>query len=428
MSSTEIQDSGFKKSNSSTFINNIKLPIHRWYRFPAGFSAGWVKHTILKFKEESENKSLKVFDPFVGCGTTTLASEEASVSSIGIDAHPFLTKIAQYKLKWRTDCDSFYNFATKMLRYAKNLPIKEHSYPKLIKKCYSNENLDELDRLRRSYIYLNDNSAASELAWLALVCILRKTASVGTAQWQYVLPRKRKKNVRIPFQEFSVQVDMMLNDMKYFKSFFINSPQGLIYLDDARTCTKIGDNSIDLVITSPPYANNYDYADSTRLEMSFLGEINSWSELKHKVREKLIRSCSHQMSKKDNLDIILENRTLNPILDELKDACHKLEVERQNHAGRKNYHLMVAAYFLDLSNVWIALRRVCKSNAKICFVVGDSAPYGIYLPVDRWLGELAISAGFESYTFDKTRDRNIKWKIDRKHKIPLHEGRLWVKG
>jgi len=61
-------------------------------------------------------------------------------------------------------------------------------------------------------------------------------------------------------------------------------------------------------------------------------------------------------------------------------------------------------------------------------VVGDSAPYGIYVPVDKWLGELAISAGFKSYYFEKTRDRNVKWKISRKHKVPLHEGRLWVEG
>ena len=58
-------------------------------------------------------------------------------------------------------------------------------------------------------------------------------------------------------------------------------------------------------------------------------------------------------------------------------------------------------------------------------MIGDSAPYGIHIPVESWLGELAISADFKSYSFHKLRDRNIKWK-NRKHRVPLHEGLLWV--
>jgi hypothetical protein len=60
-------------------------------------------------------------------------------------------------------------------------------------------------------------------------------------------------------------------------------------------------------------------------------------------------------------------------------------------------------------------------------LIGDSAPYGIHVPVDQWPGKLALAAGFSSYTFEKTRDRNVKWK-NRKHDVPLHEGRLWVTG
>ena len=51
--------------------------------------------------------------------------------------------------------------------------------------------------------------------------------------------------------------------------------------------------------------------------------------------------------------------------------------------------------------------------------------YGVYVPVDDWLGKLAISAGFKNYHFEKLRDRNTKWK-NRKHQVPLKEGRLWI--
>jgi hypothetical protein len=63
----------------------------------------------------------------------------------------------------------------------------------------------------------------------------------------------------------------------------------------------------------------------------------------------------------------------------------------------------------------------------MCWVIGDSAPYGVYCPVEKWIAELAIAAGFKDYRFDKLRDRNIKWK-NRKHRVPLKEGLLWIEG
>jgi hypothetical protein len=49
------------------------------------------------------------------------------------------------------------------------------------------------------------------------------------------------------------------------------------------------------------------------------------------------------------------------------------------------------------------------------------------VPVIEWFGKLALAAGFKSWTFEKLRDRNIKWK-NRKHRVPLCEGHLWLRG
>ena len=145
-------------------------------------------------------------------------------------------------------------------------------------------------------------------------------------------------------------------------------------------------------------------------------------------RQHLLRSCTQHVPDKDvDLPQILASEELDPIRDELTSVCEELDLVRKSRAGRKTYHNMVACYFLDLARVWIALRRVCQTPSKLCFVVGDSAPYGVYVPAMDWLGELALSAGFESYTFEKIRDRNTKW-ANRKHRVPLCEGRLWVEG
>jgi hypothetical protein len=88
---------------------------------------------------------------------------------------------------------------------------------------------------------------------------------------------------------------------------------------------------------------------------------------------------------------------------------------------------MIGAYCRDISLTLRQLRIVCKAGSQMCWVIGDSAPYGIYCPIDKWIGELALAAGFKQYRFEKLRDRNIKWK-NRKHTVPLQEGLLWIEG
>jgi len=300
------------------------------------------------------------------------------------------------------------------------------AYPGLIHKCYSRDALEKLDVLRQSVEAVADDSETYALAWLTLVGILRKSANVNTAQWQYILPNKAKSNPCDPFMAYERLSRQIHEDMVI--SCDIPGPKATLVHGDARDCSGLPEKHFQLVICSPPYPNNYDYADATRLEMSFFREITGWGDLQRSIRKGLIRSCSqHVPEKAVDLDEVLSNPIVEPIRSELTSVCHELSKTRLTRGGRKTYHLMVACYFLDLAKVWRSLRRVCDSPSQICFVVGDSAPYGVYVPVMDWLGNLAIASGFRSFTFERTRDRNIKWK-NRKHRVPLCEGRLWVEG
>jgi hypothetical protein len=206
------------------------------------------------------------------------------------------------------------------------------------------------------------------------------------------------------------------------------TPLGRIESDDARECHTVPDAWATLVITSPPYANNYDYADATRLEMTFLREISGWGDLQESVRRHLVRACSqHVPPGAVDLEATVNHPDLAPIRVEITEVCRQLSEVRLEKGGKKTYNNMVACYFSDMARVWQALRRSCAKGAEVCFVVGDSAPYGVYVPVVEWLGKLAVAAGFKSWTFDKLRDRNTKWK-NRKHRVPLCEGHLWVQG
>jgi len=419
----EIVSHSESDASSSTFVDNLRLPVHRWIRFSAGFSGAWARATIEIAKSKRETR---VFDPFNGSGTTLIAAEDAGVPACGIEAHPFVFRLAQAKLARRSSIPAFREKLAEIRNRADQLTPDLGKYTKLVRACYTDETLCDLDRLRAAVESANDRTNAAQLAWLALVGILRRCSHAGTAQWQYVLPKKSKKQPAAPLAAFDAMSRVMLVDMA--KSARLSAPAAELFPSDARTCAGIADGFATLVVSSPPYPNNYDYADATRLEMCFFQEISGWGDLQSAVRRHLVRSCTqHVPERAVNLAEIIADPILEPIRADLGGVCDALAAIRLTKGGKKTYHLMVACYFLDLARVWLSLRRVCDSPSDVCFVMGDSAPYGIYVPVMDWLGRLALAAGFKSFRFERTRDRNVKWK-NRKHRVPLCEGRLWVEG
>ncbi|WP_202395186.1 MULTISPECIES: hypothetical protein [unclassified Raoultella] len=417
-----------KTARSGTFADNMKLPVHRWFRYSAGFSAEWVNSEILKYQEETGNKAI-VLEPFTGSGTTNISSDSLKVKSYGFEGHPFIVRIAKAKQLWDTNISDFNEAGKATLNYAMSIKsdakIDRYENDNLLGKCYSFESFEKLDRLKRAYEKLSTTEPVWELIRLNITSILRACSHVGTAQWQYVLPNKSKSKVLDPFEAFSGKLELMKSDMLHAVSSGWESCSKIEHQDVRRPFKT---EKCNLLISSPPYPNNYDYADATRLEMMFWGEINGWGDLKDVVRPSLMRSCSqHSAADKIDLDEYICNPLLSPIKDEIADITKQLDIIRHTKGGKKTYHTMIAAYFLDLAQTWVNLRKNMDKGSKVCFVIGDSAPYGIHVPAERWLGDLALSAGFSEYSFEKLRDRNVKWK-NRTHTVPLHEGRLWIKG
>lgn len=408
---------------TATFADNMSLLIHKWYRYTAGFSASWVNQVI---RQEKENGRTRIIDPFAGSGTVLLESEFEGVESYGVEAHPYIYRIAKAKLNWNFPAEKFKEEALSLLKKAESISVDKTEFPKLIMSCYPLETIQKLEALKQAWFEKPQEEEIKNFNWFIITSILRTTSPVGTAQWQYIQPNKTKSKVIDAFVAFKNKVNEMYLDMKRAQIRFRNVIDSIILNEDARNIESIPADWGDLVITSPPYANNYDYADATRLEMTFWGDINGWSDLQENVRKHLVRACTQHVSKLgSDIDAIFSNPRLSSIQTDLLEVFEALKEERHRHGGKKNYHFMIAAYFNDLADVFHSLRRVTNENCKMCFVIGDSAPYGIYVPVDKWLGKLAISAGFSDFYFEKLRDRNVKWK-NRKHNVPLHEGRLWI--
>lgn len=417
-----------KAARSGSFIDNLKLPVHRWYRYSAGFSAKWVESVLVR------RGSRSLFDPFAGSGTSLLAADALGIPSLGTESHPFVYRIAAAKLSWDFEPGELNSAARELTRVAQNLssaPAREAD--SLIARIYAPATLNGLERLRLAHGEIAARSQSpgiSGLLWLAITSILRSCSFAGTAQWQYVLPNKPKSagREREPFAAFNAAVEQMLEDRRLVQLEGWRRQSAVADHDARKPFAFVGTKRFDTVITSPPYPNNYDYADATRLEMTFWKDITGWADLQHSVRRHLMRSCSqHTAAERLDLAAMLDDPVLGPIKPELAAVCERLAEVRLTRGGKKAYHTMIAAYFGDLGHIFHNLRSITAPGATVCFVIGDSAPYGVHVPAERWLGTLAVAAGFTSWRFEKLRDRNIKWD-NRVHDVPLQEGNLWIGG
>lgn len=407
--------------SATTFADNMKLPVHRWYRYSAGYSSEWAGRLMKHWG------ATRVLDPFGGSGTTCLAAQECGMVSRAAEVHPMVARIARAKLAWQADPDDLRAVVREVLGVVGQGRSVEVPSSPLVAKCFPDaESLADLLRVRDAVAALPSGEPVSELAWLSFVSIIRTCSPAGTAQWQYVLPNRTKSRVAEPMSAFEAAGETFATDMEA-RTFMLGAEpaEAQVLTTDARTLDGVPDLWADAVVTSPPYANNYDYADALRLEQIVLGDIQGWSDLRP-LRDMLLRSATQNLGRW-RAEEALSSPLMAPIIDEFLPVYDELTEVRKTKGGNKAYNGMLAGYFFDNAKVFQALRRKTVPGVKVCYVVGDSAPYGVHAPVERWLGELALAAGFSSWSFSKVRDRNTRWK-NRKHTHPLHEGYLWIEG
>lgn len=89
------------RERTGSFIDNMKLPIHRWFRYSAGFSAAWVEQLIKELEPQT------ILDPFTGSGTACIVADQLGVTSYGVEAHSFVYRLAKGKLSWNVDSYDF---------------------------------------------------------------------------------------------------------------------------------------------------------------------------------------------------------------------------------------------------------------------------------------------------------------------------------
>jgi len=194
----------------------------------------------------------------------------------------------------------------------------------------------------------------------------------------------------------------MADDLRMLRV-FRDTPAVVHYTDSRQPLPMIEPNSIDAVITSPPYPNEKDYTRTTRLESVMLGFIRDRSDLQA-LKRGLVRSNTRGVYKEDNDDDWVSGH---PEIQRIAEAIESRRLELGKTSGfERLYPRVTRLYFGGMARHLAHLRTVLRPGAQLAYVVGDQASYlRIMIRTGQLLADIAQSLGYKLVAIDLFRTR-----------------------
>jgi len=389
----------------------------RWFRYPAGFSPEALQLAARATRADARSP---VIDPFCGAGTTACGLKGRTV--IGIEAHPLIADLAATKLAPPPGRpEGLRQAAAELVAEAAETAVDVEREHALVRRCFEPAVLQTLASLREAIAAGRRSPWRRYLRW-ALLGTLRDVAAVKVG-WPYQRPAvNRSAPYSDPAARLLARTDMIADDLAAAET----RPIGRVVRGDARTADAwrraAAGRPFDACITSPPYLNNFDYADATRLELYFLGTVSSWAEMCNEVRSGMVVATTQQSRGSRARRALAELRRFSSITADVVRLADRLGTERESRPRGKEYDQVLPTYFADLARVLRHLHIHTAPRALAAWVIGDSAPYGVYIDTPRLLAALAGDIGFSLVGDVAVRSRGLRWRENGcRHQVPLTE-------
>jgi hypothetical protein len=327
----------------------------------------------------------------------------------------FFYQISLAKLISNVNLDDITTIKTTIQKGLKNgyIPNKDDNSSIIFLKKLIPEN--HLKALFGAKAELNMNRQnENPLAILILSKILNDCSHSAT-DGIYKAPTSKKKSIDPLFSLQNICDIIQFDIDNYHK---INKHKKIVYNKSSEAMNEIKNDSISLIVTSPPYLNNFDYAEMTRMYLYFWDIANNWAEITDKVRSKLVINTTTALKGQKNIQ--------NNYRMELPDCLHKkldtivtnLQEKRKSKSGKKNYYLMVYPYFAQMNRILSECYRVIKLNGFISIMIADSALYGEHIETHRILANIMKNIGFSKISIKQIRIRGERWILEKRDGSP----------
>ncbi|SRR6266498_95789 len=381
---------------------------HGYHRYPAKFIPQLVRRIIETYSEPND----LIGDPFVGSATTGVEAMRTGRRFWGSDVNPVALLISEAKCAALSPqkLDNVWAHFEKQIEHVSSIgrrPLTGHekliigeidtTYASNAEKLaywFPAPHTAVLDSLLEEILHLRGKQI--RIFFLCAFSNILKLSSIwlsGSTKAQKDL----EKVLSDPKEAFQRQIkDMLRRNSLYWNDLLRTgiSPNSLskqykLALKDARDLP-LETGSLDLLVSSPPYATCYEYSEIHQLTQLWLERYqlvnsNQWRRIC--IGSKYISARQNEVEPKNHL-------TGSVTADK---ALFKLENLIATSTGSSARHEAAALryYFQDMQIVLNEFARIVAPGKRMVLVVGDSRKRGIDIPTSAALREMATVAGFE---------------------------------
>ena len=384
------EDKNWSFSNLSRRETNYLT--HGYHKYPAKFIPQVVSKIIEKYSSEGD----WILDPFGGCGTTLVESKLNGRNSIGIDINDIAVLISKTKISEINPKKLEIN-NKKILNKITKLKIKKNYYKSTNQRLKYWFKKNQFNKLMELYNLLR-KVQDKKIKTFYLCCFSNILKNCSIWYSKSIKPmRDPNKLDQDPLLIFKKHVTLMTDKNKEFFNRLNNNRKEkmtcIMQKGDARNLS-IESDSINLVITSPPYFTSYEYAELHQLSTLWFGFAADMNEIK----EKFIGTAFRK-----DVRINFESK----LADKIIKMLNKKDKSLAKHATN---------YFSDLKLCYEEIYRVLKNKGKACIIIGNTEYKGIKIKNMETSLELLKILGFKlervikrrlsSKTFTPFRDEN----------------------
>lgn len=421
--------------------NDVREYTHGIHNYPAMMVCP-ISRNIIKIVKEVQSVET-VFDPFMGSGTVLVESMLAGVKNVfGNDINPlalYLSKVKTTRLDinilqqvsqslYNQIDDAFNQFtlqinsADEIMRCVYNLDLTAkdgwgNKAPEYLLKYTKDNNINIdvpdfknigywfkprvillLSLIKREINKIIDKDIR-EFIFVAFSETLRFVSNRRNGEYKMFRMPSSKVEIFEPdvIKEFTTILNRNIVKMNSFDEACADAgveTSITIFKNNATTLEDVPNNSVDLVITSPPYGDSRTtvaYGEYSRLSLQWLDLF----ELSEKEIMGIDKTLMGGNKFRNGFEYVVPSTTLRTSLERIKDA----DLER---AGD------VYSFYLDLSNSIAAIANKTKTGGYQFWVVGNRTVKGELLLTDKIISEMAEQYGLR---YIHTVDRNIINKV-----------------
>lgn len=397
-------DRGLRDAAAS---ENKSLPIHRWVPWIAGFSAQFVQDVISAYVPKSRPNQRLILDPFAGVGTTLIEALKAGYQTIGYEINPFAALVAAAKL----DCLSVHPvefaaeveaFRNSILRFEEEIDRRWAAGSDDLVAGIDNLNRFQPEGFKSRVPFFSPPVEAKFLYALARTQVLLQpdrnlfraalgATMVSVSNYSYEPSlATRPGSGKALIENASVatvvsrKLQEMLTDIEWARQNYAYRWMALRreVLEDSYFNSTLDRASVSLVITSPPYMNNYHYVRNTRPQLYWLGLVANGhvSQLEQASFGKFWQTV------RQAAPVEMEFAS-----DSVKDMVDRLRVKNpeKGYYGGSGWANYVVTYLNDTHKFVGQLKRQLKPGGRAVIVIGNSIIQGIEFRVDQLVADLA---------------------------------------